>query len=228
MAETQPSLNQSHDALSREEFIDDVRDAMHFAPMATRLTPHILSLIDWSKPLGDPLRRQFIPMKSSLLADHPRLTLDSLNEVDDSPVAGLVHRYPDKVLFLGKLQSFLVRIVESYLTKGGQHLPFAQYIVGFAPDRIRLGLRLNLSRNCASYLFGSVGRRSFPTLSTQPRYTTLSFLGETHSSCSRSTSLESASVSFPCLILRGCDLLQRVSPSVLAGYWTRKTDGRML
>lgn len=69
--------------------------------MSIRLTPHILSLIDWSNPLDDPLRIQFIPMKSTFVPDHPKLTLDSLHEADDSPVQGLVHRYPDKVLFLG-------------------------------------------------------------------------------------------------------------------------------
>jgi lysine 2,3-aminomutase len=35
-----------------------------------------------------------------MLADHPRLALDSLDEVADSPVHGLVHRYTDKALFL--------------------------------------------------------------------------------------------------------------------------------
>ena len=101
MIKSPPHLGQKNDTISSEEFIDDVRDAMHLAPMATRLTPHILSLIDWSEPVGDPLRRQFIPIKSSLLEDHPKLTFDSLSEIRDSPVPGLVHRYPDKVLFLG-------------------------------------------------------------------------------------------------------------------------------
>lgn len=87
--------------LTRQEFVDDVKDGMSLAPMSTRLTPHILSMIDWARPLEDPLRRQFIPMKSFLVEDHPRLSLDSLNEVHDSPVQGLVHRYPDKALFLG-------------------------------------------------------------------------------------------------------------------------------
>ena len=32
--------------------------------------------------------------------DHPRLTLDSLHEQQDSPVPGLIHRYADKALFL--------------------------------------------------------------------------------------------------------------------------------
>ena len=35
-----------------------------------------------------------------MLPDHPKLTLDSLHETADSPVDGLVHRYPDKALFL--------------------------------------------------------------------------------------------------------------------------------
>src|SRR6185503_13930855 len=59
-----------------------------------------ISLIDWNDPINDPIRRQFVPVASSLLPDHPRLTLDSLHEQDDSPVPGLVHRYVDKALFL--------------------------------------------------------------------------------------------------------------------------------
>ena len=69
--------------------------------MSIRLTPHMLSVADWSNPLEDPIRRQFIPLKSTLMQDHPALTLDSLHETGDSPVDGLVHRYPEKVLFLG-------------------------------------------------------------------------------------------------------------------------------
>jgi lysine 2,3-aminomutase len=88
---------------TRKDFIKDVSEGIEMAPMAIRLTPHILSVIDWNNALEDPIRRQFIPMKSSAMPDHPMLTLDSLNEEDDSPVKGLVHRYPDKALFLGNL-----------------------------------------------------------------------------------------------------------------------------
>jgi hypothetical protein len=77
------------------------------APMSIRLTPHILSQINWQDPLNDPLRRQFIPMKTSLQPDHPMLTLDSLHEKADSPVEGLVHRYTDKCLFLGVLAHWI-------------------------------------------------------------------------------------------------------------------------
>lgn len=52
--------------------------------------------------MNDPIFCQFIPRKSKMEPDHPRLTLDSLHETEDSPVKGLVHRYPDKALFLRK------------------------------------------------------------------------------------------------------------------------------
>lgn len=82
------------------EFIADVEDGFQRAPMAVRVTPYVLSLIDWSNPYSDPLRRQFIPVGSQLRPDHPMLTLDSLSEQADAPVPGLTHRYPDKALFL--------------------------------------------------------------------------------------------------------------------------------
>lgn len=87
---------------TKEAFIKDVLDGISMAPMAIRLTPHSLSVIDWSKPFDDPVRRQFLPMKSSTMEDHPMLELDSLHEEGDSKVKGLVHRYPDKALFLGE------------------------------------------------------------------------------------------------------------------------------
>lgn len=89
-----------------DDFIQDVCIGLGRAPMSIRLTPHILSLIDWHNPIEDPLRAQFIPLGSMAQEDHPKLRLDSLSEGDDSPVKGLVHRYPDKALFLGvSLQS---------------------------------------------------------------------------------------------------------------------------
>jgi lysine 2,3-aminomutase len=80
--------------------------------MSIRLTPHILSVIDWANPFEDPIRRQFLPMKSSVVPDHPKLTLDSLGETVDSPVEGLVHRYPDKALFLGRLKWSQIGVVD--------------------------------------------------------------------------------------------------------------------
>jgi lysine 2,3-aminomutase len=81
-------------------FASDVRSGLARAPMALRISPYLLSLIDWDRPWTDPIRTQFIPMASRMMEDHPSLTLDSLGERRDSPVPGLTHRYPDKALFI--------------------------------------------------------------------------------------------------------------------------------
>jgi lysine 2,3-aminomutase len=73
---------------------------MKRAPMSVRVSPYLVSLIDWEHPYEDPLRIQFFPLASRLLPDHPKLDLDSLHEQADAPVAGLTHRYRDKALFL--------------------------------------------------------------------------------------------------------------------------------
>lgn len=86
--------------LAEDDFIEDVMAGMQMAPMNLRLSPYILSLIDWDEPHTDPLRIQFIPTASTYVPDHPMLSFDSLHEQEDSPTPGLVHRYPTKALFL--------------------------------------------------------------------------------------------------------------------------------
>ena len=81
-------------------FIDDVTAGLRSTPMAVRLTPYILSLIDWENACADPLRRQFLPVASEWEEPHPMCSLDSLHEKDDEVAPGLIHRYTDKVLFL--------------------------------------------------------------------------------------------------------------------------------
>lgn len=81
-------------------FIEDAELGFRRAPMSIRVSPYLLSLIDWEHPYEDPLRIQFIPVGSRLWPDHPKLDLDSLHEQADAPVPGLTHRYPDKALFL--------------------------------------------------------------------------------------------------------------------------------
>jgi lysine 2,3-aminomutase len=81
-------------------FVEDLENGMKRAPMSVRVSPYIVSLIDWEHPDHDPLRIQFFPLCSRLLPDHPKLGLDSLNEQADAPVPGLTHRYTDKALFL--------------------------------------------------------------------------------------------------------------------------------
>ncbi len=82
------------------DFIKDATEGFSLAPMSVRVSPYLMSLIDWSDPYGDPLRTQFIPLASRMLPDHPKLGLDSLHERADAPVPGLTHRYVDKALFL--------------------------------------------------------------------------------------------------------------------------------
>lgn len=91
------------------ELINDVEMGMQRAPMAVKLTPHILSLVDWQRPLSDPLMRQYVPRASRMLPDHPKLTYDSLDETGDSPVKGIIHRYPDKAVFLGSYEPIIYR-----------------------------------------------------------------------------------------------------------------------
>jgi len=93
-------LLQAVQHLVPQSFYEDVAEGFKRAPMSLRVSPYLLSLIDWSDAYNDPLRRQFVPVASRLLPDHPKLTLDSLHEQADAPVPGLTHRYPDKALFL--------------------------------------------------------------------------------------------------------------------------------
>lgn len=62
------------------------------------ITPYYLSLIDQENP-HCPIRKQAIPTLAE--THHSRADLlDPLHEDTDSPVPGLTHRYPDRVLFL--------------------------------------------------------------------------------------------------------------------------------
>src|SRR5215468_3528260 len=93
-------LLQTVQDLVPQAFYDDVAKGFHLSPMSIRVSPYLLSLIDWADAYNDPLRRQFVPLASRLWPDHPKLDLDSLHEQADAPVPGLTHRYPDKALFL--------------------------------------------------------------------------------------------------------------------------------
>ena len=62
------------------------------------ITPYFISLIDPNDP-NDPIRRQVIPTGGEQQA-FTAMMEDSLAEDRHSPVPGLVHRYPDRVLML--------------------------------------------------------------------------------------------------------------------------------
>jgi len=62
------------------------------------ITPYYMSLIDPNNP-NDAIRKQAIPTLSELLKGEDDID-DPLHEDSDSPVPGLTHRYPDRVLLL--------------------------------------------------------------------------------------------------------------------------------
>lgn len=65
---------------------------------AVAVTPHFASLLDPEDPLC-PLRLQVVPREEELVVDAADMA-DPCGEDEDSPVPGLVHRYPDRVLLL--------------------------------------------------------------------------------------------------------------------------------
>ena len=84
-----------HIAITPEEE-EGIRQCLGVLRMA--ITPYYLSLIDLSDP-HDPIRRQAIPTACELHQSEADLR-DPLHEDTDSPVKGLTHRYPDRVLLL--------------------------------------------------------------------------------------------------------------------------------
>lgn len=62
------------------------------------ITPHYAALMNALDP-SDPLRRTMVPVLGEFEMS-PGEMADPLNEDGDMPVPGLVHRYPDRVLFL--------------------------------------------------------------------------------------------------------------------------------
>jgi lysine 2,3-aminomutase len=66
------------------------------AKYAIALTPDVVALID-RNDANDPIARQFVPDVRELEA-HPAELADPIGDQAKSPVPGLVHRYPDRVL----------------------------------------------------------------------------------------------------------------------------------
>jgi lysine 2,3-aminomutase len=67
-------------------------------PLPFRITPYYASLIDPDDP-RDPIRRTVVPSTAERKTA-PGEADDPLAEDEMSPVPGIVHRYPDRVLFL--------------------------------------------------------------------------------------------------------------------------------
>lgn len=67
------------------------------ARYAVAITPALVELIDSSDP-DDPIARQFVPTAAELEVQ-PGENADPIGDHPHSPVPGIVHRYPDRVLF---------------------------------------------------------------------------------------------------------------------------------
>jgi lysine 2,3-aminomutase len=85
--------------LSRQE-----KDALSgkTGKLPVAVTPYYMALINPADPF-DPIRRSMIPVDSEFVKS-PGEADDPLGEDHQSPVHGLVHRYPDRVLFLSTNQ----------------------------------------------------------------------------------------------------------------------------
>jgi lysine 2,3-aminomutase len=79
---------------------DNERQAMmlHSGALPVSITPYYASLIDPDDP-SDPIRRCVVPVVDECLHTEGEEE-DPLCEDADSPVPGIIHRYPDRVLFL--------------------------------------------------------------------------------------------------------------------------------
>src|SRR3954468_10748817 len=81
--------------LVREAALQDLERVA--ARYAVAVTPHVAALIDPADP-ADPIARQYVPDVREL-EQAPGERPDPIGDHAHAPVAGLVHRYPDRVLF---------------------------------------------------------------------------------------------------------------------------------
>ena len=79
------SIPEDHDFLNKDK-------------LPLRITPYYASLIDFSNP-NDPLFKSVVPSSKEYKIFQGESS-DPLHETNSSPVPNLVHRYPDRVLFL--------------------------------------------------------------------------------------------------------------------------------
>jgi lysine 2,3-aminomutase len=106
---------------------DDERDAVarHTGPLPVGITPYYASLLSETDPT-QPLRRTHIPVSGEYLRT-PGESDDPLGEDHDAVVPGLVHRYPDRVLFLttGFCSTYCRYCTRSRMVGGGGEYTFS-------------------------------------------------------------------------------------------------------
>ena len=92
-----PTLR-SLDALEREGLLSpDPRLEAAAQSMAIAVTPEMAALIDRADLVHDPIARQFVPSVAETDVA-PEELADPIGDEFRSPVKGIVHRYPDRVL----------------------------------------------------------------------------------------------------------------------------------
>ena len=99
--------------------------AQHEGPLPVGITPYYASLLSETDP-GQPLRRTHIPVNGEYLRT-PGESDDPLGEDHDAAVPGLVHRYPDRVLFLttGFCSTYCRYCTRSRMVGGGGEYTFS-------------------------------------------------------------------------------------------------------
>ncbi len=82
------------------KFADSIKSQLQetLAKFPLSITPYYLSLIDTEDYENDPIYKQAFPSISELQVGDFEMS-DPLDEDKDSPVPGITHRYPDRVLF---------------------------------------------------------------------------------------------------------------------------------
>lgn len=91
---------QTFEKLTNIKFGESERKSIEetIAKFPLSITPYYLSLIDVNDYKNDPIFRQSFPSPLESIIDKYDMK-DPLSEDKDSPVPGLTHRYPDRVLF---------------------------------------------------------------------------------------------------------------------------------
>jgi len=102
---------------------EDERTAVanHKGPLPVGITPYYASLLSETDP-DQPLRRTHIPVNGEYLRGYGESD-DPLGEDHDAAVPGLVHRYPDRVLFLttGFCSTYCRYCTRSRMVGGGEY-----------------------------------------------------------------------------------------------------------
>jgi len=95
--------------------------ASHAGPLPVGITPYYASLLSDTDP-NQPLRRTHIPVGGEYLRTYGESD-DPLGEDHDAAVPGVVHRYPDRVLFLatGFCSTYCRYCTRSRMVGGGEY-----------------------------------------------------------------------------------------------------------